>query len=585
MIALSLLLCLALVPFSSAEGDEPKRVKPPFVVPTIPPNAFTVLYFGSPNDLNDKLILSKAKKEGIDESIAKYDGIWSVEVPPTSAIEGDYALVLKSKAKHHAVSHKLLRPIDFTRLDELVIQYEVKFEDGMDCGGAYIKLLSDSPGLDLHNFNDKTPYTIMFGPDKCGGDHKFHFIIRHKNPKTGKFEEKHAKKVSESIDSYFSDKRTHLYTLVMRSDNTFERYIDQSKVQSGSLLTDMEPPINPPKEIDDPNDKKPADWDERETIVDVNAKKPDDWDEDAPEFIIDESATKPEGWLDDEPEQIPDPTAKKPEDWDSEMDGDWEAPKVKNPKCESAPGCGEWHKPQIANPKYKGKWRAPLIPNPAYKGTWKPAKIQNPEFFEDKEPFKGLSKVAAVGLELWSMTENVVFDNFFISDSLREANAFAKETWAVKTKEERLADPKARSVVDAVKETYKDKPWLVFVIGLVCTLPLLLCCVYFCRSPRPSTKAVHKKTDEPTPDDLPSKYEAVKTVESHSGGEADADEEGESTEEDVQVPKDAGGDSDPVKLAGKKADLESDSNDEAAPEEEPSKPEKTNVRKRRSRKE
>jgi len=22
------------------------------------------------------------------------------------------------------------------------------------------------------NFHDKTPYTIMFGPDKCGNDHK-----------------------------------------------------------------------------------------------------------------------------------------------------------------------------------------------------------------------------------------------------------------------------------------------------------------------------------------------------------------------------------------------------------------------------
>ena len=34
-----------------------------------------------------------------------------------------------------------------------------------------MKLISDSDE-DLEDFNDKTPYTIMFGPDKCGaGSH------------------------------------------------------------------------------------------------------------------------------------------------------------------------------------------------------------------------------------------------------------------------------------------------------------------------------------------------------------------------------------------------------------------------------
>ena len=52
----------------------------------------------------------------------------------------------------------------------------------------------------------------MFGPDKCGTENKFHFIVRFKNPVTGKYEEKHAKK-SELLDSYYSDGKTHLYTL------------------------------------------------------------------------------------------------------------------------------------------------------------------------------------------------------------------------------------------------------------------------------------------------------------------------------------------------------------------------------------
>lgn len=63
------------------------------------------------------------------------------------------------------------------------------------------------------HFHDKTPYTIMFGPDKCGEDYKLHFIFRHKNPKTGMYEEKHAKRPDADLKTYFTDKKTHLYTL------------------------------------------------------------------------------------------------------------------------------------------------------------------------------------------------------------------------------------------------------------------------------------------------------------------------------------------------------------------------------------
>jgi calnexin len=53
----------------------------------------------------------------------------------------------------------------------------------------------------------------MFGPDMCGVDHKYHFIIRYRNPKTKEFTEHQAKKTTEAIDTYFTDKKSHLYTL------------------------------------------------------------------------------------------------------------------------------------------------------------------------------------------------------------------------------------------------------------------------------------------------------------------------------------------------------------------------------------
>jgi calnexin len=56
-----------------------------------------------------------------------------------------------------------------------------------------------------------------------------------------------------------------LYTLIVRPDNTFEVKINGESVRKGSLLEDFTPAVNPPREIDDPNDIKPADWvDEKE---------------------------------------------------------------------------------------------------------------------------------------------------------------------------------------------------------------------------------------------------------------------------------------------------------------------------------
>jgi calnexin len=211
---------------------------------------------------------------------------------------------------------------------------------------------------------------------------KVHFIFKHKNPKTGEYEEKHLK----SAPMARIVKTTSLYTLIVKPDQTFTIKIDGEEMKTGSLLEDFSPAVNPEKEIDDAQDTKPEDWVDEARIADPEATKPEDWDEDAPYEIVDEEATKPDDWLDDEPAMIPDPEAEKPEDWDDEEDGDWIAPSVPNPKCEEASGCGKWEPPMKKNPAYKGKWSPEYIDNPAYKGVWKPKKIANPDYFEDKTP-------------------------------------------------------------------------------------------------------------------------------------------------------------------------------------------------------
>lgn len=64
---------------------------------------------------------------------------------------------------------------------------------------------------------------------------------------------------------------------MVNSDNSFEVLVDQTVVNSGNLLTDMTPAVNPPAEIEDPDDHKPEDWDERAKIQDPDSVKPEDW--------------------------------------------------------------------------------------------------------------------------------------------------------------------------------------------------------------------------------------------------------------------------------------------------------------------
>jgi calnexin len=97
--------------------------------------------------------------------------------------------------------------------------------------------------------------------------------------------------------------------------------IDTAEVNSGSLLVDLSPPINPSKEIVDPNDKRPENWDDRAKIPDASAVKPDDWDETLPKQIPDENARMPDDWLENEPDMVPDPDAVRPDDWDDDTDG------------------------------------------------------------------------------------------------------------------------------------------------------------------------------------------------------------------------------------------------------------------------
>lgn len=133
--------------------------------------------------------MSHAKKEDSkSEEDWAYVGEWSVEEPTVyPGTEGDKGLVVKNPAAHHAISAKFPTKID-NKGKTLVIQYEVKLQselhsplmrtftdsvsDGLECGGAYMKLLKDNKALHQEEFSNTSPYVIMFGPDKCGATNK-----------------------------------------------------------------------------------------------------------------------------------------------------------------------------------------------------------------------------------------------------------------------------------------------------------------------------------------------------------------------------------------------------------------------------
>lgn len=352
-------------------------------------------------------------------------GVWK-----HSKSEGheDFGLLVSEKAKKYAIVNEIDVPVSL-KDGTVVLQFETRLQNGLECGGAYLKYLRpQEAGWEPKLFDNEAPYSIMFGPDKCGLTNKVHFIFKHKNPKSGEYVEHHL----TTPPSVPADKLSHVYTAIIKPDNELIILVDGEEKRKANFLSteDFLPPLIPTKTIPDPEDKKPEDWDERAKIPDPTAVKPDDWDENAPMEIEDEEAEKPEGWLDDEPEETDDPEATKPEDWDDEEDGEWEAPKIENPKCVTAPGCGEWKRPMKRNPAYKGKWHAPLIDNPSYKGIWKPHEIPNPSYFELDKP--NFEPIAAVGIEIWTMQDGILFDNILITKDEKAAQSYRETLWKPK---------------------------------------------------------------------------------------------------------------------------------------------------------
>jgi len=303
----------------------------------------------------------------------------------------DKGIKTSTDARFYSISAPLGSEVN-NKGQDLIVSFTVRHDQVLDCGGAYIKLLT--PGLDQAKFSGDDKYAIMFGPDMCGtSTRKTHVILTYNGKNL----------LTKKNVRMESDQNSHVYTLILRKDNTYEVQIDTVKAESGSLYDDWDFLL--PRKIKDPKESKPADW-----VDDANMPDPAD--------------TKPAGY-DDIPAKIPDANAKMPEDWDAEEDGEWTAP-------------------QVDNPAYKGPWKAKQIPNPAYKGPWVHPEIANPDFKDDPEVHAVCNPCTHVGFELWQVKAGTIFDDIIVSDSMSEVEAFIAKTYTAKKDGEKAkADAKA----------------------------------------------------------------------------------------------------------------------------------------------
>ncbi|KAL7472450.1 hypothetical protein ACHAXS_012802 [Conticribra weissflogii] len=309
-------------------------------------------------------------------------GEWKHTAGEWHGAADDKGIQTSQDARFYGLSAPMTKAFNSSEKKDLVIQYTVKHEQKIDCGGAYIKLLPGGDNFDAKKFGGDTPYAVMFGPDICGSSNKRTHVILHYDKKDDNL------LIKKNVGTE-DNQLTHLYTFVLRPDNTFEVFVDNKSVRSGKL--DDEFDFLPPKEIKDPDQSKPADWVDEKKIPDPEDKKPEGYD--------------------DIPEEIPDPDAEKPDDWDDEDDGEWEPP-------------------MIDNPEYKGPWKPKMIDNPDYKGPWVHPMIPNPEYEYDDEMYAVCKDGCThVGFELWQVKSGTIFDDIIITDNLEEAQKFAEETF------------------------------------------------------------------------------------------------------------------------------------------------------------
>ncbi|KAK2961268.1 putative Calnexin like protein [Blattamonas nauphoetae] len=320
--------------------------------------------------------------------------------------EENMGMVLLNDKSRYDISADIGETIS-NKNSDLIISYTVKFEQGIDCGGGYIKIFPDT--LNQVDLNENSTYCIMFGPDVyLHWKREVQFFIVH-NGKILPYKRK--------LPMIY-DRRTHMYTLILHPNNTYEIRIDNDLYRAGCLAEDFE-------------------FIDRHYVVDEDATKPDDWDDRME--IPDPTDEKPEDW--DDREFIPDPDAKKPADWDDSK--------------------GTWEPPLISNPSYAGEYFHLMLPNPNYMGPWK-RPMKEHDLWKEKDTLYCFENIRYVAVDVWQVKAGTIFDNFFIGDNLEEFEEFQQRTFQqYREKEEEMFAKIREEEHDLVQRHVSMNHWTV----------------------------------------------------------------------------------------------------------------------------
>ncbi|XP_045407330.1 calreticulin-3 isoform X4 [Lemur catta] len=229
------------------------------------------------------------------------------------------------------------------------------------------------------------------GPDICGFDiKKVHIILHFKN-------QYHANKkpIRCKVDAF-----THLYTLILRPDLTYDVKIDGQSIESGSIEYDWN--LTSLKKEKSAESK---DWDQ------AKDDKAQDWEK----HFLDASASKPS-------------------DWNAELDGDWQAAMLQKPPYQNG-----------------------LKPEGIDKDIWLHQKMKSTNYLMQYD-LSEFENIGAIGLELWQVRSGTIFDNFLITDDEGYAEHFGKATWGETKGPEREMDAiQAKEEVKKAREEDEEE--------------------------------------------------------------------------------------------------------------------------------
>nr|KAF6479278.1 calreticulin 3 [Molossus molossus] len=292
-----------------------------------------------------------------------------------------------------AVARHLLWAVCVLRVALATVYFQEEFLDGERWRNRWVQSANDSQFGHFrlssgkfygHKEKDK-------GPDICGFDiKKVHVILHFKNQYHS-----NKKPIRCKVDGF-----THLYTLILRPDLTYEVRIDGQGIESGSIEYDWN--LTSLKKMDKTSAES-KDWKQEEE------DKLQDWEK---------------HFLD----------ASKPSDWNSELDGEWQAHMLQKPPYQDG-----------------------LKPEGIDKDVWLHQKMKNTNYLTEYD-LSEFENIGAIGLELWQVRSGTIFDNFLITDDEEYAENFGKATWGETKGPEREMDAiQAKEEVKKAREEDEEE--------------------------------------------------------------------------------------------------------------------------------